>query len=367
VNGLAVERLRKTFAEVTALDDVTLAVGRGEFFCVVGKTNAGKSTLLKTIAGLHRADGGRVVIGGRDVTLLPPHRRRVSLLFQNIALFPTMTGYDNIAFALRAADVPADAIERRVRAVADMLKVGHLLQRLPRTFSGGELQRVAIGRAIVHPGDLLMLDEPLTNLDANIRIRLRIEFKKLQRELEQTVIYVTHDQVEAMSLSDRVAVLDHGRVQQVGPPDEVYHRPLNRFVAEFIGSPPMNILDAELGEIDGRLSLRGQGFSVPIEESDAGRLRAAKLPRQLAFGIRPEKITVAVNRIDETSIGAEALWVEHLGNRSIVAVRLGEATLKAVVPAGQPLGTDRRVWIGLRPEAHHLLSRETGVFYQLGL
>jgi multiple sugar transport system ATP-binding protein len=212
-----------------------------------------------------------------------------------------------------------------------------------------------------------MLDEPLTNLDANIRIRLRIEFKKLQRELEQTVIYVTHDQVEAMSLSDRVAVLDHGRVQQVGPPDEVYHRPLNRFVAEFIGSPPMNILDAELGEIDGRLSLRGQGFSVPIEESDAGRLRAAKLPRQLAFGIRPEKITVAVNRIDETSIGAEALWVEHLGNRSIVAVRLGEATLKAVVPAGQPLGTDRRVWIGLRPEAHHLLSRETGVFYQLGL
>ena len=365
MSAVAVERLRKTFGEITALDDISLTISHGEFLCVVGRTNAGKSTLLKTIAGLHRADSGRVIIGGRDVTSLPPHKRRVSMLFQNIALFPTITGRDNIAFPLRTANVSAEAIDRRVRSIAETLKVEHVLDRLPRTFSGGEQQRIAIGRAIIQPGDLLMLDEPLTNLDASIRIRLRIEFKKLHRELAQTIIYVTHDQVEAMSLSDRVAVIDQGRIQQIGSPDDVYHRPLNRFVAEFLGSPPMNIIDAELGEVDGRVSLTGAGFSLPIDETDGWRLRNTKLPQQVAFGIRPERIIVAPTPTNEAPIGAEILWVEHLGNRSIVALRMGEAALKAVVAPNRPLGTDRHVWIGLRPDPHHLLSRETGIFFQL--
>jgi ABC-type sugar transport system ATPase subunit len=365
MSAVAVERLRKTFNEITALDDVSLTIGRGEFLCVVGRTNAGKSTLLKTIAGLYRADGGRVIIGGRDFTSLPPHKRRVSLLFQNIALFPTMTGYENIAFPLRTAKVPADVVERRVRSIGQMLKVEHLLNRLPRTFSGGEQQRVAIGRAIIQPGDLLMLDEPLTNLDASIRIRLRIEFKKLHHEFAQTIIYVTHDQVEAMSLSDRVVVLDRGRIQQMGSPDDVYHRPVNRFVAEFIGSPPMNIIDAELSEADGRLSLIGTEFNLPVEESKAQRWRQMKLPRRIAFGVRPERVIVAPSPTDDTPIGATILRVEHLGNRSIVALRMGEATLNAVVPPDHKLNADRRAWVGLRSEPHHLLSRETGVFFQL--
>jgi multiple sugar transport system ATP-binding protein len=361
---VAVERLRKAFGEITALDDVSLTIDQGEFLCVVGRTNAGKSTLLKTIAGLYRADGGRILIGGRDVTSLPAHKRCVSLLFQNIALFPTLTGYDNIAFPLRTANIAPEAVEQRVRSIAQMLKVVDVLDRMPRTFSGGEQQRVAIGRAIIQPGDLLMLDEPLTNLDASIRIQLRIEFKKLHRERAQTVIYVTHDQIEAMSLSDRVAVLDQGRLQQIGSPDDVYHRPVNRLVAEFIGSPPMNIIDGELSEVDGRVAVIGSGFNLAVDESASRQWREAKLPRRIAFGIRPERVIVAPNATNDAPIASEILWVEHLGNRSIVALRVGDTALKAVVPPGHPFGAGRRAWIGLRPHPHHLLSRESGVFYQ---
>jgi ABC-type sugar transport system ATPase subunit len=361
---VAIERLRKTFGKVTALDGVSLSINQGEFLCVVGRTNAGKSTLLRTIAGLYRADSGRIIIGNRDVTSLPSQKRRVSLLFQNIALFPMMTGYENIAFPLRTAGVAVEAIDQRVRSIAETLKVAEILDRLPRTFSGGEQQRVAIGRAIVRPGELLMLDEPLTNLDASIRIQLRIEFKKLQRERAQTVIYVTHDQIEAMSLSDRIAVLDQGRIQQIGTPDDVYHRPINRFVAEFIGSPPMNIINGELRVADGQLSVIGRGYSLPIDEITGRYWRAAKLPRQIALGVRPESVIVAPTPTREAPIASEIQWVEHLGNRTVVALLVGDIVLKAVVPPGHPLGPGRSAWIGLRPDPRHLLNPETGAFYE---
>ena len=231
---------------VAALSGIDLALREGEFFSIVGPSNAGKSTLLKTIAGVERLDRGRIALAGRDLGSLQPRDRKVSLLFQNIALFPDRSGFENIAFPMRVAGLPHDQIEARVRDVAQLLKVDHLLDRLPRTFSGGEQQRVAIGRAISHPADLLMLDEPLTNLDARLRIALRLEFKKLHRDTGRTILYVTHDQVEAMSMSDRIGVLNDGRFEQVGTPDEIYHRPASMFVARFIGSPPMNILDAEL-------------------------------------------------------------------------------------------------------------------------
>lgn len=365
MSQVRVDRLQKTFGETRALDDVSLAVSPGEFLCVVGRTNAGKSTLLKTIAGIHQPDSGRVIIGDRDVTSLPPHKRSISLLFQNIALFPTKSGRDNIAFPLSMAGESASTIDVKVGAIAKMLKVEHVLDRLPRTFSGGEQQRVAIGRAIIHPSDVLMLDEPLTNLDASIRIRLRIEFKKLHRELGQTVIYVTHDQVEALSLSDRVAVLDRGQIQQIGTPDEVYHRPINQFVAEFIGSPPMNIIDAELNESGGKLSLVGQGFTLPFDQEQDVRLRQMHLPRQVAFGVHPERVSVAPKQTSATPIGAEVLWVERLGNRSIFALRVGEVVVKAVMPSNNSCETEKQIWVGLRPEPHHLLSRETGRFYRL--
>ena len=360
---LSVENLRKSFGNLQALRDLTFGVADGEFFCVVGPTNAGKSTLLKTIAGLHRPDAGRILLSGRDVTRLEPRHRNVSLLFQNIALFPTLSGRDNIAFPLRTAGVAEPEITRRVSEVAEMLKVSHVLDRLPQTFSGGEQQRVAIGRAIARPADLLMLDEPLTNLDARIRIALRIEFKNLHRQLGQTQIYVTHDQVEAMSMSDRIAVLHKGRFEQIGTPDEVYHRPASAFVARFIGQPPMNIIDAELNSIAGLAMLSGPGFSTQIDGIERFN-RAARLPRQLAFGVRPEAIRIAPSEGPDTPFAGEVVWIERLGSKCILDLRFAKGIIKAVVPTDHAVRQEGPAWLGFSPRAEHLIDKESDLFFR---
>jgi ABC-type sugar transport system ATPase subunit len=364
MSWLAVETLSKRFpGQVVALDGVSFEIPKGELFCIVGPTNAGKSTLLKTIAGLHRPDAGRILIEGTEVTGLAPKDRRLSLLFQNIALFPTLSGFDNIAFPLRTAGVPEADVAARVDQVAAMLKIGHLLGRLPRTFSGGEQQRVAIGRALAHPSRVLMLDEPLTNLDARIRVALRIEFKALHRDTGQTMLYVTHDQVEAMSLSDRIAVFNEGRIQQIGTPDEIYRRPATRFVARFIGTPPMNILDGELTETNGQFQVTGPGFETGIDGLE-GLAARASLPRQIGFGLRPEAIRIAPARTAEENIESEVLWIERLGSRHVLDVRLGGAVLKVSVRPDHPVASEGKAWLGFRPRVEHLLDPATGAFYR---
>jgi sn-glycerol 3-phosphate transport system ATP-binding protein len=359
MNALEVRDLAKSFGRTRALDGVSFAVPEGGFFTIVGPTNAGKSTLLKTVAGLHEPDRGDIFISSRRVNALEPRLRRVSMLFQNIALFPQLTGFENIAFALRAAKAPHSEIEERVGWAARLLGIEHVLHRLPRTFSGGEQQRTAIGRAIVQPADLLLLDEPLTNLDARIRIQLRIAFKQFHRERGQAIVYVTHDQVEAMSLSDMVGVLNEGRFEQIGSPDEVYHRPATRFVARFIGAPPMNLIPAEVGSADGEPVLTGNGFSVPAPELR----RFGTAPRRLEIGIRPESILVAQRSGPETPFPAELIWVERLGARSILDLTLGGAPVKATVPAGEvDLVPGQAAWCGFRPQSHHLLDPSTGRF-----
>lgn len=363
MSRLEVEGLSKAFGDTQALRGVDLDIREGEFFCVVGPTNAGKSTLLQTIAGLHRPDRGRIRLGGRDVTALEPRARGCSLLFQNIALFPTLTGFENIAFPLRTAGVPEVEVGRRVQEVATVLKVTHVLDRLPRTFSGGEQQRVAIGRAIAQRSGLLMLDEPLTNLDARIRIALRIEFKRIHAESGQTILYVTHDQVEALSLSDRIAVLHEGAIQQVGTPDELYRRPANRLVAQLIGSLPMNLLPAQLVEDGGALQLRGRGFTL-----DAGSLSALPgreaLPRELLFAVRPEQVAAAPVQGPATPFAAEVEWVEHLGAKAVLVARLGGAPLKVTVPADDPAARVGQVWFGFSLDPHHLLDPASGRFFR---
>lgn len=356
MHRLRLENVSKRFGDVQALDGISFAVTPGEFFSIVGPTNAGKSTLVKLIAGLHLPDQGRVWMDGDEVTRLEPGRRRVSLQFQNIALFPTLNGYENIAYPLRIARVAARDIERRVAEVAGIVHVRHLLGRLPRTFSGGEQQRVAIARALALDSRLLMLDEPLTNLDARLRIGLRREFKALHRQSEQTIIYVTHDQAEAMSLSDRIMVLSEGRIEQTGVPEEIYTRPATRFVAEFMGTPPMNILDAEALDGGERLVLPGCPSPIP------GRGLGNGVPAALAIGIRPENVTAAPERGEATPVPGEVLWIERLGSRNILDVRLGGQFMRVVTRPDHPVRQPGKGWFGLQREHQLVLDRESGRF-----
>ncbi|WP_119274639.1 ABC transporter ATP-binding protein [Taklimakanibacter deserti] len=356
MDWLALKDITKTYpGKVTALSDIDLRLRKGEFFTIVGPTNAGKSTLLKTIAGLERQDRGTIALKGRDLGALQPRERKVSLLFQNIALFPDRTGFENVAFPLRVAGMAEAAVKARVDEVANLLKVDHLLSRLPRTFSGGEQQRVAIGRAISHPADLLMLDEPLTNLDARIRIALRLEFKKLHRETGQTILYVTHDQIEALSMSDRIGVLNNGRFEQVGTPDDVYHRPASEFVARFIGSPPMNILPVELKPKNGAPQAVGSGFTTAVAS-------AGPLPAHAAVGIRPEEIQAASRPSPETPFAGEVLWIEHLGSHQILDVKLGDHLIKVRTAADHPVESEGPAWFGFTVKSGRILDRDTKLF-----
>jgi multiple sugar transport system ATP-binding protein len=360
MSWLEVANLRKSFAGgKVALDDISFALRRAEFFCIVGPTNAGKSTLLKTIAGIYPVDRGSIVLGGRDITRLEPRHRDVSLLFQNIALFPNLTGYGNIAFPLRTAGRPEAEVRARVNALADRLKISHVLDRHPRTFSGGEQQRVAIGRALARPGSALLLDEPLTNLDARIRISLRIDFKALHQESGQTILYVTHDQVEAFSLSDRIAVLHEGQIQQIGTPSEIYSKPVNRFVARFMGMPPMNILLAEISGESDRLYARGPTFAVPIS---CGRDAVRNFPKGIAIGLRPECVRVSKELTDATPFPADVRWIERLGPKNILDIAVGNEIVKAVVKSDHAVKEKGPAFFGIEPGSEHLLDLATDRF-----
>ena len=361
MNALSIDRVTKRFGKLTALDEVTLEVNEGEFFCVVGPSNAGKSTLLKTIAGLHRPDSGTVAILGRDVTRLEPKDRRVSLLFQNIALFPNLTGFENIAFPLATAGKTQGEIKNRVNRIAEMLNVTHILSRYPRTFSGGEQQRVAIGRAIIMQSDVLMLDEPLSNLDARIRIAVRLEFKRLRQEMSKGIVYVTHDHIEAMSLSDRIAVLHQGRIQQIGTPDEIFQFPANRVVARLFGTPPMNIIPVQLRLGAYGPELFGDGFSVEVPEVIT-LAKYSNLPEQLELGLPPEGVRVAPLQSPDAPFSSEVLWVEHLGSRSILGIKLGQTVIKAVVPHDHPVRDEGPAWLGFNPNPRHLIDQKSGRF-----
>lgn len=361
MSHLVIEKLQVSYHQVRALDEIELEVEDGEFFTIVGPTNAGKSTLLKTVAGLVKPDRGRVILKGRDVTGLQPKDRNLSLLFQNIALFPNLTGFENIAFPLRTAGASENEIHERVRFLGRLLGIDHVLGRFPRTFSGGEQQRVAIGRAIAMQTDLLLLDEPLTNLDARIRTALRIEFKKIHRQLAQTLLYVTHDQVEAMSLSDRIAVLHEGRFQQVGTPDEIYNMPATQFVAEFFGMPPMNIINARVVDRSGIPGVEVGGVRIPMPKLNS--LAAfSRVPDTIALGVRSENIRVAATESTKTPHRAPVLWVERLGSHSILDLQFGPNTMRVKVCPDDPITQKCTVWFGFDPRPEHLLDPKTGNF-----
>src|SRR3954452_15945078 len=280
--------IRKTFGKVTAVDDVDLEVADGDFVVLLGPSGCGKTTLLRCLAGLEKVDGGRVLIGGRDATNLPPRRRKIAMVFQSYAVFPHLKLFDNIAFGLRMQKENKATIRERVESVAELVHIEDLLDRYPAQISGGQRQRVALARAIATKADVLLMDEPLSNLDALLRMEMRAELKALLRQLGTTTIYVTHDQVEALSMGDRIAVMKAGVIAQVDTPLAVYDHPSDTYVGGFVGTPPMNFLDADVRTNGGPPVVHLGGGSFPLFGADGRALEG----RALTLGIRAEAIEV---------------------------------------------------------------------------
>ncbi len=284
--GLSIEGARKSFGETEVLKGVSIEVADGEFTVIVGPSGCGKSTLLRSVAGLEELTGGRILIGERDVTDLAPSARGIAMVFQSYALYPHLTVYENMAFGLRIAKADTGEIARQVQRAAEILNIESLLGRKPAALSGGQRQRVAIGRAIVRQPEIFLFDEPLSNLDADLRVRMRYEFAALHRTLGTTTLYVTHDQVEAMTLADRIIVLRDGQIEQVGTPRELYERPVNIFVAQFLGTPRMNIVPVTVSGAGQATFCDGRIVALPPH--------AEALPTgtRLSIGIRPEDIAI---------------------------------------------------------------------------
>ena len=318
--SLQLNGVRKSYGTTPVLDDVTLALEAREFIAFLGPSGSGKSTLLRIIAGLETADAGEVWLDGRRIDQLPPGERGVAMVFQHYALYPHMTVRENMAFGLKNARVPKDEIERRIDDAAKVLEIDHMLDRKPGAMSGGQRQRVAIGRAIVKHPKLFLLDEPLSNLDAALRLRTRVELAQLKQKVDAAVIMVTHDQAEAMTLADRIVVIDDRRIQQVGAPMEIYSRPANVFVAQFVGSPSMTLAPAEL--------VKGEGEYATVKLGD-GSVVETRVPRDglptsgdLRVGFRPEAVRVGGRGKNVTK--AKVDLVERLGERTLIYARLAD-------------------------------------------
>lgn len=347
---VSIERLTKRFGKVVAVQDLSLEIMDGEFVALLGPSGCGKTTVLLTVAGIYRPTHGWIRFDGRVVNDLPPRDRNIGMVFQSYALYPHMTVYENIAFPLTLRRMPRAEIHRRVVDAARLLQIEELLDRRPGQLSGGQQQRVALCRALAKEPDLLLLDEPLSNLDARLRLLARAEIKRLQKELGITTIFVTHDQVEAMTMADRIAVLNQGVLQQFDTPEALYTRPANLFVAEFIGSPPMNFLQGRLTTEEGVLRLVGHEWHVTLPEELRPLAEAVQGRDQLILGIRPEHIRLI--SLDEGELRAEVYVIEPLGRDVLVNLRIGNVRLRALV--SPPLPWKVGDLVGLRFDPAHL-------------
>jgi multiple sugar transport system ATP-binding protein len=353
------DHVTKRFGDVTAVNDLDLEIRDGEFMVLVGPSGCGKTTSLRMIAGLEEITTGTLRIGDRVVNDVAPKDRDIAMVFQSYALYPHMTVYDNLAFGLKLRKVPKADIDKRVQEAAGILDLGRLLQRKPKELSGGQRQRVALGRAIVREPAVFLMDEPLSNLDAKLRVQTRAEIARLHQRLKTTVVYVTHDQVEAMTMGTRIAVMSDGLLQQVGTPQTLYDAPVNRFVAGFIGSPAMNFIDMELHGAGDGATLKGPDFSLPLP----ARFRESVGPssgRKLVAGIRPEHLDLGTAGTDETPLQVKADVVEYLGNEELLHVTIGSKELVAVVDSEHRVRPGDIVNLIVPMDKLHLFDAESG-------
>jgi multiple sugar transport system ATP-binding protein len=360
---VSLRKLVKRFDDTEAVRGIDLDIADKEFVVLVGPSGCGKSTTLRMIAGLEEVSAGEIAVDGEVVNDMPPKDRDMAMVFQNYALYPHMTVFENMSFGLRLKRYPKDEISRRVKEAARILDIAELLDRKPRQLSGGQRQRVAMGRAIVRNPKVFLFDEPLSNLDAKLRVQMRTEIKRVHQKVRTTTVYVTHDQVEAMTLADRVVVMNRGRIEQIGPPNELYHAPRTRFVAGFIGSPAMNFLPCRLEEADGALRVRlSRELALPVPPARAERYRAHVGRDGLTFGLRPEHLTE-----DRGDGGAQAGTIdamievaEPMGMETLVYFRINEVEMCGRVSptAGAREGAPLRLCARL--DNMHLIDEASG-------
>jgi multiple sugar transport system ATP-binding protein len=351
--------INKFYDSVHAVKDVNLQIRDKEFVVFVGPSGCGKTTTLRMIAGLEAISSGDISIDGNVINELAPMDRDIAMVFQNYALYPHMSVYHNMAFGLKMRKFDKDEIDRRVREAADVLGIGELLARKPRQLSGGQRQRVALGRAIVRHPRVFLFDEPLSNLDAKLRVQMRVELKKLHLRLGTTAIYVTHDQVEAMTLGDRVVVMKDGVVQQVGEPLELYNKPANRFVAGFIGSPAMNFAAVTVTEANGSLIAENSGLRIRLPDETAQRLRG-HVGHEVTLGVRPEDLTVAdTSDPNHPCFDAVIEVVEQLGSEILLDMKVGEGVMVASVEPTVRVKVRDKLRVAIRPSRLHVFDAKT--------
>jgi multiple sugar transport system ATP-binding protein len=360
MSKLQISHLTKHFGPVTAIENLDLEILDGEFLVLLGPNGAGKTTSLRCVAGLEKPDSGAIQIDGVSMDGKSPAERNVAFVFQNYALYPRKTVYQNIASPLEARRLPRAEIDQEVHRVMDMLHIPHLIKRRPAQLSGGEQQRVALGRALVRDASVYLMDEPITNLDFKLRVEMRTELKRLHDELKHTLLYVTNDQVEAMSMADRIAVLNHGRLQQVGTPRQVYDHPVNRMVASFVGFPTMNFL-ACAPTLENGQRLRGLkgNWDLSVHASLIGNLAWAG-QKTAVLGIRPEDLQIHHSQ-QANSLPGQIFVTEMLGDRVIVDVKVGEERLKVKASPKFQMKSGENVWLVPDVQRLHLFHAESGL------
>ena len=353
-NSVEIKNLDLRFGAVKVLQDLNLEIGKGEFLVLLGSSGCGKSTLLNCIAGLLDVSGGQIHINGQNVTWAEPSDRGIGMVFQSYALYPQMTVEGNLSFGLKNAKLPKDEIEKRVKRASEVLQIGPLLKRKPAALSGGQRQRVAIGRALVRDVDVFLFDEPLSNLDAKLRADLRVEIKRLHQKLQNTMIYVTHDQIEAMTLADRIAIMRGGQIMQLGSPDEIYGRPVNKYVADFIGSPSMNFLE---GQIKNGAFQVGD-LSIPLAGYEFAN--GSAVDGAATLGIRPEHVTTGelVNNAP-FQVDVEISLIEPTGSDTLVDCEVAGHHFRVRMDGQSRVSVGEKLRLGLTPAKASLFDLKT--------
>jgi multiple sugar transport system ATP-binding protein len=362
MTSIELKDVQKFFGAVQVIKDMNLKIADGEFIVLLGQSGCGKTTTLRAIAGLETIDSGDILIDGQPVQHLKCSDRDIAMVFQSFSLYPHMTVFENIAFPLRATRMSKADVDNRVGEIAGVLRINDLLAKKPSALSGGDMQRVAIGRALVRKPKAMLMDEPIGALDAKLREEMRAEIKRLHIKQGSTTIYVTHDQIEAMSLADRIVIMHEGKLQQVGSPQDVYAHPANMFVAQFVGSPVMNIAPAEVSQDKSavKVAVGGGGDAFLFPAALTGQLDAAKgSAGSLAMGIRPEGVLVARDR-KEGYLPVEAHIIEPLGSYDIVDLMVGKQLLRARTRSGYVSGPGEKVWARIDPTQAHFFDTASG-------